>query len=331
MVSIIILATKKSNVYLFCANYYNDTDSKMKSVMNSSNEQASINLQTLEETAPQMTDAFPFRSACTDLREYPGHEYPWHWHNEVEILMILSGKLRFLTSSKALELETGDILFLPGGMLHSTQTCGDLPAIHNEYIFSPLLISGMPGSEIDRKYVSAVLQADIGPVLLRAGTEKNALAALHLKKAYNCYISETDGYELQIRHCMDEVWMILRSEIVLTCAEEHYDRIGEERIKTILQYLQNSYQSVLSVADMAAIAHISERECSRCFKRHLGITPMEYLLDIRLNNACALLENTTLSIGEIASDCGFSSASYFSKQFKAKYRITPRAYRTRTV
>lgn len=286
-----------------------------------------IDKRTLEETAPHVSDAFPFRSACTDLMDSPGREFPWHWHNEVEILLIVSGRLRFLTTALSPELETGDILFLPGGMLHSTQACGTSPALHKEFIFSSLLIAGAPGNEIDRKYVSPVLRAVNGPVLLKAGSPQNLAAAALLDKAYACYIRGEDGYELSIRHLMDEVWMILRKEIALICPKARRDHAGEERIKSILLFLEKNYGSNLSLKDIASHANISERECGRCFKAQLGLTPLEYLLNLRLNKACALLENTSLSIGEIASACGFASASYFSKQFRGRFRTTPRAFR----
>lgn len=292
-------------------------------------EQTVINGQTLEETSQRMTDAFPFRSACTDLALSPGREFPWHWHNEVEILMLISGKLDFLTTSCFLTLSEGDIVFLPGGMLHCTRALDGLPAGHKEYIFSPLLIAGAPGSEIDRKYVSPVLRACSEPVLLPAGTPENRAAAPLLEEAFEAYITGEDGYELRIRRSMDGIWMLLRKQILGKLPQGSRLRSGEERLKSVLLFLQENYGSSLTVADMAVAVNISERECSRCFKKQLGITPMDYLLNLRLSKACAMLDNTGLSVGEIASACGFSSSSYFSKQFRDRFSLTPRAYRTR--
>lgn len=290
---------------------------------------AAIDSHTLEETFLEAAASFPFRSDCTDLTEYAGKEYPWHWHNEAEILRIVSGKLQFITTSQSLELHTGDIVFLSGGMLHCTRVCGEAPAVHKEFIFSPLLIAGQPGSDIDRKYVSPVLHAGSEPIVLRNGTEKNREITPLLDQAYSCYRNGTDGYELRIRSLMDRVWIALREEIIDKYPDKHRARPGEERLKSILLFLQNNYGTDISVADMASVGNISERECSRCFKKHLGITPMEYLLNLRLEKACELLGSTGLSIGEIASACGFSSASYFAKKFREQYRVSPRIYRSK--
>lgn len=297
--------------------------------MNNHPEQTEINGQTLEETSLRMTDTFPFRSDCTDLTVYPGREFPWHWHNEVEILLIGSGKLIFLTTACSLTLNEGDILFLPGGMLHCTRATDGFPAVHKEFIFSPLLIAGTHGSEIERKYVSPVLRTCAGPILLAAGTPENSAAAPLLEEAFGSYFAREDGFELRIRQRMDEMWMILRKVILGKLPQANTARAGEDRLKSILLYLQKNYGNNLTVSEMASVANISERECGRCFKKHLGITPMDYLLNLRLSKACAMLDSTELSVGEIASACGFSSASYFSKQFRSRFSLTPRAYRTR--
>ena len=292
--------------------------------------QTKIDSLTLEETAPQMTDSFPFRSDCTDLHDYRGHVFPWHWHSESEILMIIEGRLRFLTTTHTFDLKAGDIIFITGGILHSTQAYGELPALHKEYIFSPMLIAGAPGSEIDRKYVSPVLRAKHGPILLPADSAQNMTVSPLLEQAYAYYIAAEDGYELHIRELMDKVWMNFRNVIQSLSAEKNEIKPREERLKSILLFIQQNYRADISVADMASAAHISERECSRCFKKQLGITPMTYLMELRVNKACAMLENTELPIGEIASYCGFSSSSYFSMLFRERFGSTPREYRMKS-
>ena len=54
---------------------------------------------------------------------------------------------------------------------------------------------------------------------------------------------------------------------------------------------------------------------------------MDYLLSLRINKACEMLQNTDYAISDIAMRCGFSSSSYFTKLFHAKSGVTPRQYR----
>lgn len=83
----------------------------------------------------------------------------------------------------------------------------------------------------------------------------------------------------------------------------------------------------LSVADIAAAAFCSERECYRCFRSCLHTTPSEYLQNIRLQMASQLLTRTKLAITDIAQQCGLGSSSYFGAQFRHHFGCSPTVYR----
>ncbi|HPJ00729.1 MAG TPA: helix-turn-helix transcriptional regulator [Enterococcus sp.] len=72
---------------------------------------------------------------------------------------------------------------------------------------------------------------------------------------------------------------------------------------------------------------VSRSECFRCFKKFTNKKPMEYINEYRLFQASKLLKLTPLSIEEITKKCGFSTSSYFGKQFKEVYGVTPLHYR----
>ncbi len=63
------------------------------------------------------------------------------------------------------------------------------------------------------------------------------------------------------------------------------------------------------------------------FKKHIGMTSIEYINNYRLEKASALLSSTDKSIMEISLDVGFNSVSYFNKLFKNKYKLTPKEFR----
>lgn len=66
---------------------------------------------------------------------------------------------------------------------------------------------------------------------------------------------------------------------------------------------------------------------SRSFRREIGISPIEYLSNVRLEHAMQLLTTTNLSINEIAVLSGFSNGNYFAKVFKRKLGFTPSDYK----
>ncbi len=98
-----------------------------------------------------------------------------------------------------------------------------------------------------------------------------------------------------------------------------------ERIKQTIDL--NFRKSEFSVNDAAQLLYISHSLMSRVFKEVMGITPVAYLIDIRLRHAAELLQEKDVPVKELAAEAGFSDGGYFMKQFKKKYGVTVKEYR----
>lgn len=101
------------------------------------------------------------------------------------------------------------------------------------------------------------------------------------------------------------------------------------RLGTLLDFLGRAYDRKLSVADAADMVGMSESRFMRYFRAASGMTFVSYLTHIRLTHATRLLRETDLNIGEIAGAVGFRDQSYFDRQFRAEFAVTPRDYRLR--
>lgn len=103
---------------------------------------------------------------------------------------------------------------------------------------------------------------------------------------------------------------------------------GNQIAQRVLQYLNANYHHhEISLADMAQVAGCHPTHVIRCFRAEYGITPGRMLSKIRLEQAASLLRSSNLSCASIADLTGFSSASYFSKVFRAENGISPEGYR----
>ena len=85
----------------------------------------------------------------------------------------------------------------------------------------------------------------------------------------------------------------------------------------------------LDVRVLAESQHMHRVSFSRAFHKAFDMTVRDYILIVRINNAIDMLSNTNYSIVEIAEECGFRSANYFTKVFSAKVGITPTEYRNK--
>jgi len=98
----------------------------------------------------------------------------------------------------------------------------------------------------------------------------------------------------------------------------------------MLAFIHANYAEAVCVDAIAASANISKREAFRSFRQVLGTTPTLYLLQHRVNRAARLLMETSATVTEISSACGFSTSSYFTKVFHDLTGVSPRDFRRRS-
>lgn len=140
------------------------------------------------------------------------------------------------------------------------------------------------------------------------------------------------GYELMVRARMCELWyIIVRAFTKVTPVREIKSmRKDEQRVKLALDYIKANYREQITLDEIAKELNICKSECCRCFKRVLGLTPIEYVVRYRIYTAAFLLDEPGQKrndIAEIAVKVGFNNISYFNKMFKKYIGMTPSEYR----
>ncbi len=106
------------------------------------------------------------------------------------------------------------------------------------------------------------------------------------------------------------------------------DAVHAQCARKAAEYLDTNYTHDISVEEIAEALGVSRSFLSRCFKEVHGMTILEYLLGVRMKNALRLLNETDLSVNEIAAQVGFNNANYFFRKFKEEFDVTPTQYRT---
>lgn len=93
------------------------------------------------------------------------------------------------------------------------------------------------------------------------------------------------------------------------------------------EYIATHFQALQGIHEVSDLAQVSHEHLSRCFRKEIGHTPQQYLTKLRVEHALYLLLNTSLSIQEIATTCGFQNGNYFAKVFKKFLQCSPEEYR----
>lgn len=109
----------------------------------------------------------------------------------------------------------------------------------------------------------------------------------------------------------------------------HFSNLINTRdFQEVIDYISTHFCDKISTNYISKMFGYNETYLCRRFKDITGLSPVEYIKILRLEKARSLLKHSNESISAIAIECGFSDINYFSRRFKAHYKITPKEYHT---
>jgi len=103
--------------------------------------------------------------------------------------------------------------------------------------------------------------------------------------------------------------------------------IEDRRLKRVVAYIEDNIVEDLSLKAMAAVAAMSPYHFARAFKAATGASPLQFVINARIERAKVMLKSTRLSISEVAFRVGYGDPGHFSRHFKSRVGTTPGAYR----
>lgn len=284
-------------------------------------------MENSKEIVPFEIENFPVCMMYVDLNKL---YCPWHWHNEIEFYYVLEGEIEYYIFDKMYLLRKGDVGLVNTNVPHMIRPKdGVLGSAMKVMLIEPEFLTGEYNGAIERRYFRPVLKCqEMAMILLLSEDGKTNECIRLLQEAIRQYEKKEVGYEMEIRLCLSRFWLLMYEqtrqqwEHALTT-----ESAQAERARKMLAYIMEHYGERIVLKDIAGAANISTRECCRCFREELHISPMEYVRDFRIKKASQMLLETTDSITEISMKCGFGSVSYFGQIFRDAAGCTPQEYR----
>ena len=271
----------------------------------------------------------PFPLACYHHGADTVNLVPWHWHGELETVLVKEGRIFVSAEGECRELGPGEGCFITAEVLHRVWREGEGPLNVHSMVFHPRLVGGSVESVFWQNYLHPLLPDAAGRCAWLSEAvpwQREALEAM--ETAWRACAEEPPGFEFQAREGLSRLIFLLSAHrpAVEKGPSEKALRDGE-RMKRMLCYIQEHFAGELTAARIAQSAAISESECLRCFRSMLGTTPIQYVRQFRIERAAELLEDTEEKVAEIGAACGFQEMSYFARPFRALKGKTPSEYR----
>ncbi|HEY8422465.1 MAG TPA: AraC family transcriptional regulator [Thermoclostridium sp.] len=248
-----------------------------------------------------------------------------HWHDELEFLLMTSGKAIFRVGDLQYCVKKGQALFIKSGEIHSAYSDDGVWGF-SAIVFHPNLLNSNPYDKIQNEYINKVLNKQyIFSTVISGDVPWEQELLGHLEKIIEIAAKKEYTYELLIKSHLYAIFSLL----LRNAKSENDQNITYkcDRLKNAIQYIQSNFNRQIHISDLSQMVNMSEGHFCRYFKKIVAKTPIEYLNYVRVIKACDLLRNTDRKILDIAMEVGFNNFSYFINRFKKYMKVTPAYYR----
>ena len=197
-------------------------------------------------------------------------------------------------------------------------------------VFSPTLLAPAD-SLIRRRYIEPVVNFGIECIIFEPGKETDRKIISALTEVFD--VQEEKLGDIKTVELLIKVWYLMyesadtdvRSEMQSSAAH------SRSRLQIMMQFIHSNYQQKITLDDIAGSVSISKNNAMTLFGKYLHTSPVNYLIEYRLEKAAKLLTDTEKSIVDTASETGFDNVGYFCRKFKSLFGMTPTEYRKSTV
>ena len=238
-----------------------------------------------------------------------------HTHPFTELFYVVDGKGEFNIQGQRFPVKPNDFVIINPQVEHTELSSPDEPLEYIVLGIRGLSFSNLtPVSEGGHPFSFFNLRDE----------QKDILRYL------NAMVQEATCQQMSYELVCHNLLEILLIKIL---RHQHFDlEVGKQSkatkdISFIKHYLETYYHESIQLEDLASMTHLSRFYISHSFKKEIGMSPMEYLIDIRIKESKILLRTTNYSISQVADIVGFTTPTYFSKQFRKSTGISPTDYR----
>jgi len=237
-----------------------------------------------------------------------------HSHEHYEMYYLLDGKTKYFIGDEIFEIESGDIVFVPKGVFHETdsETC-----LKNERI---LIFFDDTTFTLETEYILREL----------CNYRVIHIPKNNLERIERLFIRIRNEYKRNGRYSRTLINIYILELCTLLCRHKVDYKPSSvtvnEDIHAISQYIRTNYSKEITLKSLSRDFAMSESHLSRRFKEVSGIGINEYITYVRIMNAEKLLRTRKMPITKVAAACGFNDSNYFSTVFKKIKGITPLRY-----
>ena len=286
-----------------------------------------------EEEKPKTEDGQTFHIVChIQYVSGTGTVYPAHYHSYIEMLYATSGEYEVTLSGKQYRFVKGDMVLINSREVHQIDCKKKSGGEYLVIRFEPeILYSSMFDNDKELQYILPFLFEDAGhQKVIRAAELEDSFVPKLVWQIYKEYEEKEYAYEFAMKTGISEIFLWVfryfhRKGNTFSISDQNRKAMLR-RLQPCLDYVEKHYEEELRSDEMSKICQMSDSYFSRMFHAHMGRTFHDYVNYIRIREAEKMLLTSQKNVTEVAGDVGFSSSSYFIKQFRLQKGISPKQF-----
>ncbi len=245
-----------------------------------------------------------------------------HFHEDIEIVTVKSGKMAYSVNGREIPLSAGDTIMVNSNQIHFSMSVEDMTAQYVIFIIHPSVL--MSSVAVEMQAVRPIIDNPDLPYLGFWGINEYTKEIYELMK--DLPEIRQDAFKVTMRFF--QIWEVIRKKAGHFMSEEEV--MSDPRMhlfKTMMHYISVNYKESVTLADIAASASVSKSLCNVLFNQYVGESPINYLMHFRCRKVAEYLRSTPMTLTEIAQLTGFNGVSYMSETFRKFFESSPREYR----
>lgn len=256
-----------------------------------------------------------------------------HYHDFTEIVIVLQGSAVHYVGGNELLVSAGDIFVLQGYQKHAFKDASNIEIVNvmfnmkkTKHFLNVDTFKKIPGYKALFILEPQIRNTHQSKHILRLSRKQLARVEFIVNTMSLEQELEEIGHKTIIKDKLEELIIYLSREYSKSNAKE---AIALIRISSIIDFMEANFKEELDLNQLADISCMSVRNFQRIFKKATGQSPIDYLIQVRLQKAKYFLRETLMPISEIAIETGFNDNNYFSREFKKVLGVPPSLYRMR--
>lgn len=277
-----------------------------------------------------LSENMSFHKILSVKRNSRFNPVPEHVHSHIELNYVYSGVCPQTVNGEDIVLQTNQVLLIDTDCPHSIAALSEEDImisvmIQKDFLRNHLFSQLSQDSILSKFFVNAINERTNHDRHLLFHAEHDRRIPIFFQELFSeCYDPSINSNDILMH-----LFYLIMAELINVyendlCHADDFD--SKTPIASIIRYIESNYLSCTQES-VAEFFHISPNYVSTLLKKHLGMSYISLIQDLKIKNAAHLLLNTKQSVTEIANLVGYENISFFYKKFKEKYGYSPKEYR----